>query len=142
MDTSARNQFSGKISAVKTGPINAEVDLLLPGGETIVAVITNASVERLGLKPGVPAVALVKASWIILTRDEDEMMYSTRNRLCGTVSKVVIGAVNAEVNLKLAGGTEMSVIITIESVNKLGLKEGVKACALFKAPSVIIGVKA
>lgn len=91
MNTSARNQFAGQISAVKTGPVNAEVDLLLPGGETIVAVVTHASVDNLGLKPGVPAVALVKASWIILTRGDTDMKFSTRNRLCGTIGKVTIG---------------------------------------------------
>ncbi len=142
MNTSARNQFAGQVSAVKTGPVNAEVDLLLPGGETIVAVVTHASVDNLGLKPGVSAVALVKASWIILTAGDSDMKFSTRNRLCGSVSKVVKGMVSSEIMLQIAGGNELSAIITNESVTKLGLKEGVQACALFKASSVIIGVKA
>ncbi len=142
MNTSARNQFAGQVSAVRTGPVNAEVDLLLPGGETIVAVITHDSVDNLGLKPGVSAVALVKASWIILTAGDSDMKFSTRNRLCGSVSKVVKGMVNSEIMLKIAGRNELSAIITNESVAKLGLKEGVEACALFKASSVIIGVKA
>jgi len=142
MNTSARNQFAGQVSAVKTGPVNAEVDLLLPGGETIVAIVTHDSVDSLGLKPGVPAVALVKANWIILTSGETGMKFSTRNRLCGTVSKVVNGMVNTEIILQLAAGNELSAVITNESVAKLGLKDGVEACALFKASSVIIGVKA
>ncbi|MFN3398221.1 MAG: molybdopterin-binding protein [Sulfurimicrobium sp.] len=142
MNTSAHNQFAGQVSAVKTGPVNAEVDLLLPGGETIVAVVTHASVDNLGLKPGVSAVALVKASWIILTAGGSDMKFSTRNRLCGKVSKVVKGMVNTEIMLKIAGGNELSAIITNESVTKLGLKEGVETCAIFKASSVIIGVKA
>jgi molybdate transport system regulatory protein len=99
-------------------------------------------VNSLGLKPGVEAVALVKASWVILTSGETGLKFSTRNRLCGTVSKVVKGMVNSEVDLTLAGGNELSAVVTNESVAKLGLKEGVQACALFKASSVIIGVKA
>lgn len=141
MSTSARNQFAGKVSAVKTGPVNAEVDLLLPGGETIVAVVTHTSVDNLGLKPGVSAVALVKANWIILTSGKTDMKFSTRNRLCGSVTKVVKGMVNTEIILKIAGGNELSAVITNESVEKLGLNNGADACALFKASSVILGVK-
>ena len=45
MKISARNQFKGKIEAVKTGAVNSEVDLVLPGGQKIVAIVTNDSAK-------------------------------------------------------------------------------------------------
>ena len=142
MNTSARNQFEGQVVSVKSGPVNAEVDIGLPGGEAIVAVVTHDSVDNLGLKPGVPAVALVKANWIILAAVGGDMKFSTRNRLCGKVTMVVKGMVNSEILMETAGGKELSAVITNESVDKLGLAPGVETCALFKASSVIVGVKA
>ncbi len=65
---------------------------------------------------------------------------SARNVLRGTVTKVHEGAVNNEVVLKLAGGTELTAIITRESSHALGLKAGDAADAAFKANNVILAV--
>ncbi len=51
MELSARNQLRGKVKSVKTGSIMAEVEVDL-GDQSIVSVITKASVERLKLKQG------------------------------------------------------------------------------------------
>jgi molybdate transport system regulatory protein len=67
------------------------------------------------------------------------MKISARNKLAGTVSKVTKGAVNAEVDLTLKGGEKIAAIITIESVDILGLKEGKNAYAILKASWVILG---
>jgi len=63
---SARNQFAGKVTSVSKGAINAEVAIELPGGTAVYAVITNQAVLELGLKPGVAATALIKASHVVL----------------------------------------------------------------------------
>ncbi len=63
---SARNQFRGIVRTVTTGAVNAEVGLGIEGGDTIVAIVTNTSVESLGLVQGAEAVAIVKASSVIL----------------------------------------------------------------------------
>jgi len=64
--TSARNQLTGVISHCELGAVNGEVIIELPGGKSVVAIITNESIKNLGLKPGDQATALVKASHIIL----------------------------------------------------------------------------
>lgn len=69
MKTSARNQLQGQITQLKKGAVNAEVVMRLDGGEEITAIITNTSVERLGLKEGGNAYALIKASDVILAVD-------------------------------------------------------------------------
>ncbi|NGZ86479.1 TOBE domain-containing protein [Duganella aceris] len=142
MFTSARNQLSGKVSAIQRGAVNDEVEITLPDGQQVVAVVTHSSTESLGLKPGVDAFALIKASWIILLTDTAGIRLSARNQLSGTVEKVTPGAVNAEVTLKLASGDLIAAIVTNESITNLGLKAGVAASAAFKASSVIVGVKA
>jgi len=64
---------------------------------------------------------------------------SARNQLEGTIKKITEGAVNSEVILELPGGIEITSIITKQSVERLGLKEGGKAKAVIKATSVMIG---
>lgn len=141
MLTSARNQLSGKITAIQRGAVNDEVAIGLPNGQTVTAIVTHSSTESLGLTVGGEAFALVKASWIILLTDTAGVKLSTRNQLAGTVTEVTVGAVNAEVTLTLASGDVITAIITNDSVRNLGLTLGAKASAAFKASHVVIGVK-
>ncbi|AME26228.1 MULTISPECIES: TOBE domain-containing protein [Burkholderiaceae] len=63
---SARNQLKGRVSKVTRGAVNAEVSLALDDSTTVTAVITNESVETLGLAEGQSAIAAFKASSVIL----------------------------------------------------------------------------
>jgi molybdopterin-binding protein len=65
------------------------------------------------------------------------MKVSARNLLPGTVKKVTIGQVNAEVIVD-AGGVEIVSVITKESAEHMGLKAGSKVKAMVKASSVMI----
>ncbi|WP_395407178.1 TOBE domain-containing protein [Pseudoduganella sp. UC29_106] len=142
MKTSARNQFAGKVMRVKTGAVNDEVELEIPGGERIVAIVTHESTETLGLVVGAEAFALVKASSIILMGEDSDVRLSARNRLRGIISRIQEGAVNSEVVIGLPGGGVIAAIITNESLYSLGFSVGGSATAIFKASSVIVGVPA
>ncbi|MBK4989525.1 MULTISPECIES: TOBE domain-containing protein [Pseudomonas] len=141
MKVSARNTFEGKVSSVQPGAVNAEVELTLAGGEKLVAVVTMTSLHNLNINVGKQAVALVKAPWVVLLTDAAGYKLSARNALEGEVVRVGDGAVNAEVVLKLSGGTEVYAIVTREAVQELGLAPGVKATALIKASHIILGTK-
>lgn len=141
MHTSARNEFPGTVTALTKGAVNAEVVLDIAGGQQLVAVITNASADGLGLAVGKPAVALVKAPWVILTT-HDGLRTSARNRLCGSVTAVREGSVNGEVILDVGGGKSVAAVVTNESIRALGLKPGTRACALIKASHIILAVAA
>ena len=69
MRLSARNQLKGTISKITSGPVNVEVILILEGGQQIAAVITNQSVNALGLTEGGIAYGVIKASSILIGVD-------------------------------------------------------------------------
>lgn len=69
MRISARNTLKGKVVKVTPGAVNTEVELELPGGATIVSVITKESAEKLGLAVGKEAYAIIKASNVMLGVD-------------------------------------------------------------------------
>lgn len=140
MKVSARNVFKGTVSNVQEGAVNAEVTLILAGGEQLVAVVTMASLKHLGIAVGKEAVALVKAPWVVLMTDSGGYRFSARNCLEGKVVRVSDGAVNSEVVVQLAGGTEVFSIVTRDAVNELGLAPGVAATAVIKASHIILGV--
>ncbi|MCA3235551.1 MAG: TOBE domain-containing protein [Cupriavidus sp.] len=139
IQTSARNKLFGRVETVRAGAVNDEVTLALPGGLRIVSTITHESVETLGLAPGAEAFALVKASSVLIGLQDPAARLSARNQLPGTVARVVPGAVNAEVVLELDGGGTVAAIINNGALADLDLKEGVRALAIFKASSVILG---
>ena len=63
---SARNQLSGQVTNVTKGAVNSEVTMKLAGGSTISAVVTNEAIADLQLAAGKSAIALIKASYVIL----------------------------------------------------------------------------
>jgi molybdate transport system regulatory protein len=140
MKVSARNTFSGVVTNITKGAVNAEVTLTLKGGATLTAVVTNGAIENLGLSNGNEAYAIVKSSSIIIGTDLHDAKLSARNMFVGTVTRVIEGPVNTEINIEIGGGNTISAVITHDSALKLGLSVGGHACALFKASSVIIGV--
>jgi molybdate transport system regulatory protein len=69
MALSARNQFPGKVISVRRGSVMSEVVLDIGGGHRIVSLISSSSAKRLRLRKGGRAVAIVKATEVILSTD-------------------------------------------------------------------------
>lgn len=141
MKTSARNELAGSVKKLTHGKVDTEVVLDIGGGDEIVALITKVSAESLGLRPGTPAYALIKASWVIITIAE-EIRTSARNFLQGTVESVEKGALSSEVTLALPGGKHLAAMITNDSLRKLDIRIGSRASALIKASHVVVAVSA
>ena len=66
MKLSARNQLQGKIVAVKRGATTSHVTVELAGGQKIMSSITNEAVDELGLKDGMSATVVIKASDVMI----------------------------------------------------------------------------
>ncbi len=68
------------------------------------------------------------------------MKLSARNTLPGTIRKIEMGAVNAQVTIEVAPGINMVSIITVDAVENLSLAEGKRVYAVIKASSVMVGI--
>ena len=64
---SARNRFPGVIRSVEVDGVMALVEIEA-GPHLVIAAVTRDSVEELGLAPGVPATAAVKATSVMVER--------------------------------------------------------------------------
>jgi len=138
MRTTARNQWPGVVKRVARGAVNDELELKLESGDRVTAIITHESAENLGLGAGTEAVALVKASSVMVGKGRARFKLSARNQLPGTIVSVTRGAVNSEVVIGLRRGATVTAVVTNASVKELKLAEGQKAWAIFKSSSVIV----
>ncbi len=64
--TSARNTLRGTVIACQEGSVNSEVAIELAGGKTVIAIVTNESVQDMGLNVEDKVCALIKSSHVIL----------------------------------------------------------------------------
>jgi molybdopterin-binding protein len=65
---SARNHFRGVVRAVQIEGLLAQIEIDVTEPSRVVAIITRDSAEELGLKPGMSAAAVVKATSVMVER--------------------------------------------------------------------------
>ena len=66
------------------------------------------------------------------------MKIGARNQLIGEVTAIKRGAVMGEVKLTIPAGSPMASVMTLESIDDLGLKEGDKVRVVVKAIHVLL----
>jgi molybdate transport system regulatory protein len=142
MKTSARNQFAGTVTDIVRGPATVQVTLKIAGGHEITASLTAAAADRLGVRAGQDAIALVKASEVVVVTDFAGYRLSARNQLAGTIARLHKGAVSSLVGITLPGGATVTASVTNDAVEALGLAVGQPATATFKAYAVMLAVAA
>lgn len=140
MNISARNQLKGTVAGIRPDMVNAEVVIDLPGGIQLTAVASPAGIQTLGLAPGKPVVALIKASSVLLLPQGSGQLLSARNFLNGTVKRVTSGAVNAEVVVQLPGGSEIVAVVDVADPGLPALVPGAAATAVIKASAILLGI--
>ncbi|MGW2459972.1 TOBE domain-containing protein [Streptomyces argyrophyllae] len=134
MTLSIRNQLPGTVTEVRAGEVMATVKVRLTGGQDLTAAVTLEAVEQLGLTPGSPVTALVKATEVSLAANRVEGL-SIRNQLHGTVIRLSLGEAMATVRVAVEGG-ELTAAITKDAAGDLGLFVGSDVVALIKATEV------
>ena len=136
MKLSARNQFAGTITNINEGAVNGIVTL--KSDDTVVTgTISMAAIKELGLEVGKEAVAIAKATEVLV--GVGEFRLSARNQFRGTVENINEGAVNGIVTIALADGHKVSATISMAAIKELKLEVGKEAVAIVKATSVMFG---
>ncbi|HTP94746.1 MAG TPA: TOBE domain-containing protein [Burkholderiales bacterium] len=70
MKISARNALAGTVSNIVKGPVSTEVTLAIARGLNIVSVISTQSARNLKLKKGMRAMAVVKATSVMIAVED------------------------------------------------------------------------
>lgn len=83
MKISARNKLAGKVIAIEKGAVNSVVKIELTGTPTLTAVITNDAVQDLELTVDGKAVAVVKASSVLVGICNDKSASECKDGKCG-----------------------------------------------------------
>lgn len=138
--TSARNSFFGKVSGIEKGDIQSRVTLTTLYGDLIATIITNDSLDRLGINEGSLVTAEIKAPWVILQKGSEKPRCSADNILKGVISRISRGKINTEYAVRLEDGTEMCSIVATEGVKHLEFAEGDPAWILFTCFAVVLHV--
>ncbi|CAL9387851.1 TOBE domain-containing protein [Streptomyces sp. enrichment culture] len=136
MSLSIRNQLPGTVTAVTTGEAMATVRVRLSGGQDLTAAITREAADDLGLSPGAAVRGLVKSTEISLATGRADGL-SIRNRLSGTVTRLVLGDVMAVAHIGVSDA-QLTAVITKEAAEELGLFVGSDVIALVKSTEVAL----
>jgi len=139
-NTSARNLFFGKITSLQRGDIQTLVTMTTMAGHSISTVITNDSLERLGLVTGQWIAAEVKAPWVFLHRGDEEPATSADNRFPGVIERIARGKVNTEFAVRTSDGTELCAVASTQSSRRLAVDIGDRVWAVFNAFAVVLHV--
>lgn len=136
---SARNQLMGIVSAIRADEVSVAIELTIKGSDKLFSSITLHSFDDLGMSIHDKAIAIIKASSVVISREKaDSAMYE--NSLQGNIINLVMGHTHTEVTLELESKSTITATITNATCKELGLANGQMAYALFKASSVILGI--
>jgi molybdate transport system regulatory protein len=136
LQTSARNQWFGTITALDHQQVQQHVDVLLADGETSLKVaITSQSAQRLDLEQGKEVLVLLKAPWVGITQDEDQASKAD-NQFRGRISHIERGNAQCEVLMTLPDGQQLCATVPVDAAQDLQLDAQVTA--YFNADKVIL----
>jgi molybdate transport system regulatory protein len=136
--TSARNSFFGKITNILKGSIQSKVELLTDEGHKIESVITNQSLQRMGLSKGSLVSAEVKAPMVLVVCKTGDFQTSADNKFMGKIKKISRGVVSCEVVVSISDYTEICSIVSADEEFFSELKKGDEVFVLFNCFSVVL----
>lgn len=134
----ARNVIKGIVKDIKKGTVNGIVKVDVGNGIVISSNCSMESIEQLNLAAGKEVQVVIKAMGVMLANEK--LNIGARNQIEGTVCEIKKGTVNCIVKLKTDNGLVITANLSLESVEELGIKEGGKAVAIFKAMNVLLMV--
>ncbi len=136
LQTSARNQYLGRVVRVECGEVECEVELDIGGGELIRALITSVSAEKMGVATGMEIFALIKSSWVKPAAKAPAN--GGLNVLEARVEYVAEDGEFTEIGLILRNGSRVVSVVKSGEIEADRLKKGSAAYALFSPSDVIL----
>lgn len=130
--TSMRNQFPCTVGRLAAQQGQVRVPLLLADGSALHARITRESAQLLALRPGLPVLALCKATAVHVA--QRIAAGTARNVLTGVVTRASRAAAGGEVGLRLPSGIQL---IGFAAAGH-GLRSGQTAMASVDESAVVI----
>ena len=136
VQTSMRNQLPCLVKSVRmTGPIT-QVLLELRDKSVLSARITSTSAELLGLKPGLPVIALCKAVGVSVSREMPRSDVPPSNLLSGVVCRIASGTEEDELSIELVSGLQLVGFAPSE----LGVELQERVYALVEESTVVVAL--
>ncbi len=139
LTTSARNQFSGRITRLLAGPVHVEVHIRIDAENQIIAVVTQHSMQAMGLVEGMEVYALFKAGAVVLSTDT-VLGISFENRFCGVIRHLHPGDLYTEVSVRMHNEKIITAVVNNDVAEQMGLMTDTPVCAMFNAASVILAL--
>lgn len=137
LKTSARNVFHGQVAEIEANGILVNVKVTTPQGVAVSAVITDTSCRNLGLAPGSPVNALIKAPWVTVCASPADDT-DKGNCFKGTVEKIQSDALACELLISLPQGNQLCSLY-VDGARPAGeIKEGSEVFACFSPFAVIL----
>lgn len=135
---SARNTIHGRVSAIRRGTIQALVELTTIGRQTLRAIITIDSLQRLQLREGRLATAAIKAPWLQLSPGTDDPNSSADNRFAGEIFRIKTGSLLVEYTVRSGDGIEFCALLSRPAADTLALACGDPVWVCFSCFSVVL----
>jgi len=110
LQTSARNQWVGTVSAIQADRVRAAVHVALDEQITLVSDVSSESVRRLGIHPGLEICALVKAVSVDVG-PMPETLPEGVNRFMGNVGRCYRDRTQSELMIDLPGGRSVTAVV-------------------------------
>jgi molybdate transport system regulatory protein len=137
--TSARNQFLCMVVSLEPTDVDVRLHLSLDGDQPLSVLVTQASVERLGIREGMSLMVLVKASAVGLGRRAPAAR-ADQNTLWGSVSEVIEGAQRSEVTLQIGAHRFITAVLPASDAQRVRPEVGERLCAHFSPSSPLVSL--
>ncbi|GGK59362.1 TOBE domain-containing protein [Amphritea balenae] len=109
---SARNQFIGRVTAIKRSGINDYINIELNSGLTLASEVTQRSSEKLKLYPGREVLAMIKAPSVRLLSETDVLDAGNQNIFSGTLISHSVLSQQHELIVQIA--TDQTICLMLE----------------------------
>ncbi len=138
LQTSARNQLSGKIKGILETGLLTEVTVDLSSGFSIVVQITKDSLNVMGLVVGAPILCLIKASAVQMARSRSLQAGLYQNHLSGKVVYLESTGSQAEIHIKCSESLLLVASLGKDEFVELDPKQGEELQAIISSSAVIL----